>query len=56
MVGVKVLEKQLFAYVDFAEPEAAENAVKKAKEERFHVGNAVLYVSVKKSRSVPKKE
>lgn len=56
MVNVTIPMKKLHGYVDFLEPEAAENAVKRSKEEKFMVGKAVLYVEVKKQRAALKKD
>lgn len=56
VVNVTIPMKKLHGYVDFLEPEAAENAVKRSKEEKFMVGKAVLYVEVKKQRAALKKD
>ena len=56
MVNVTIPMKRLHAFVDVLEPDAAEKAVKRSKEEKFMVGKAVLYVEVKKPRAAPKKE
>ena len=56
VVNVTIPPKKLHGFVDFLEPDAAENAVKRSKEETFMVGKAVLFVEVKRSKAMPRKD